>query len=363
MKFKIKIKSILIVLLYMACQTIYAACEPGAEYANGVTIQSNVTPNIANYNKYEANSYVDVGGIQALSSSDMRYAFVYIGCSGTVRNMKVKTSLSETDRIPSTNIYKLDANSPFAIKLEAGDSPASSTLYEINNVGKALLGGNGWDGPSSGLRLKFTVYLADDFKINNLTKDINNLEVARIYLVSHSTSDTPLPNIVTLPIKLSASFKSTEYTCALSQNSFLVELNDVSLSDLQVIGADATIAPKTLGLTINCPYLKNGDNREVKAYITDSINPFNTTNVLENKTGPSFATGVGVRLRDQNNTAISLDPNESKSLNKWTFGNLTTTQNIIYTINHTIKANYVRLNNRVTAGNVEAKALLNIVYD
>jgi type 1 fimbria pilin len=359
MKFKIKIKLILIVLLYMACQTIYAACAPGTEYANGVMIQSNVTPNITNYNKYEANSYVNVGGIQALNSSDMRYAYIYVGCSGTTRNMKVKTSLSEANRIPSTNIYKLNASSPFAIKLEAGDSPANSTLYEVNNVGQALLGGNGYDGPSSGLRLKFTIYLVDDFKINNSTSNINNLEIARIYLVSHSTSDSPLPNIVTLPIKLSASFKSTEHTCTLSQNSFLVELNDVSISDLKAVGSDATITPKTLGLTINCPYLQNGDNREVKAYITDSINPLNTTDALENKTGPSFATGVGVRLRDKNNTAISLDPNESKSLNKWTFGNLTNTQSI----NHTIKANYVRLNNRVTAGNVEAKALLNIVYD
>lgn len=348
------IQAILLIFLSIYGHMVYGDCDVVTAYKTGINIVSNVQNDILKYNKYETVSNINTGELTESSEKKLVYDTVFGDCGGKYRNVYAITSLDESNRIVGTSIYKISKDSPFAIQLEIGDSPEKSVYSPVNSVETPLLT-SAWNGYTSGIKMKFKLYLIKDNLQKETAKSINDLQVGKVYM-----KDTSGLKIGTeVPIKLTAYLTKEEHTCALTQPSYSLALEDVSLRQLPTVGEDSTLAPKTLNLSINCPYLKNGGSREVNAYITDSYDPSNATSILTNKEGSGFATGVGVRLRDKNSEAINLDPNESKNTNKWTFGYLATEQ----TINHVIRANYVRTENRVVAGNVEAKALLNIVYD
>lgn len=347
-----KFKSIVLVFLFFPSIT-WAVCLPSVPSAEMIAT-AILPPNVVPYNKYDVSDYVGgAGDYEVASVAKFQYSTAYTCVPNMARKFKARVTLSERASVPNGEDAYIIPGSSLAVSVKVADYPSSVYQTVKNNEDTLIVNYGGY---SNGVKIEVTTYI---LKGNFSLLNISSLKVADLFLTSTSYVEMSVSKIPVRFTLISAAVSTREYTCSLNQNAYNIALEDISIRNLNTIGQDSTLAPKSLLLSINCPYLQNGGNREIKAYITDGLNQMNTGNILQNTVGSGFSTGVGIRLRDKNNNIIGLDPGQSKTTNKWTFENIGTAQNI----QHTIKANYVRTANQVTAGNVEAKALLNIVYD
>lgn len=333
------------------------ACNVGSSFTGGYTMPT-LTASTTNINKYETSSIQSNVFSRGVATVDASIFRVYDSCSLNPQYMRtVYGTIFNTNVTQfSTDVYRLNSNPALGVKVEMGDAPMTATLKVVNNVETPIYQ---YDGDSHGVKIRVTLYVLPKTAAMTsypATININKLQVATINLRRNSTGaqvSTPIP------VYLNATVNISETTCTLSPTDYTISLPDVSIRQLGLPGSETSLSNNTATLSINCANLNNGGGREIKAYMTDTLNQANASNVLQNQTGTGYATGVGIRLRDKSNNIISLDPNQSETTNKWTFGNMNTST----IIQHIIKANYVRTNNNVTPGTVRAQAYLNIVYD
>lgn len=333
------------------------ACNVNSNFTSGYNMPT-MTASTMNINKYEGTSVQSNVYSREVASTNFDIFRVYLNCTvGLNRTLYGNVQANNLTAYDS-NIYRLNNYPALGVKVEMGDSHAVSTLNKLNTSELAIYS---YNGDTHGAKVRVTLYILP--RITSMTSypttiNVTNLRIATISL--RKVSDNSLvPSNTQIPIYLNATVNINESTCALAQNNYTIALPDASVRDLGLVGNETSLSSNTTTLSINCANLNDGAGREVKAYMTDALNQSNTTNILENQTGSGYATGVGVRLRDKNNNIIGLDPNQSKNTNKWTFGNLNTSQQL----QHVIKANYVRTSNNVSPGTVRAQAYLNIVYD
>lgn len=331
----------------------YGICTKAA-FDIYLTSSNSLLPKTMNYNKYDSGDYVGgVGGFQMLNQADYSYAAIY-SCTNDRRILKARMTLSTPVSVPTgQNAYQLPNNPNLAVAVRVADT--GGALANISTIPYNVIN---YAGPTNGIKIEVTTYLKKGYSSQDFIT-ITSQPIAELYLTDTSGNDLNVARFTIYYTVSSGNITLVEYTCSLRSSTYSVALENVSMRYLPAVGQDSTLTPKNLDLTIDCPYLQDGKNREIKAYITDGLYPINSTSILRNKEGVGFATGVGVRLRNTVGNIINLDPNESKALNKWTFSNIGTSQ----VISHQLKVNYARTANQVTAGNVEAKALLNIVYD
>jgi hypothetical protein len=335
------------------------ACSLGTTVKNGFYLptMSLVTKKI---NVYEASAVSSQINIQDVKTSTVDITRIFDACS--VKPQTKKTLYGNVNSANVTpflgNIYRLNNTPALGVKVEVADSPSAQPFYEVGTSETAIYQ---YDGDSHGARVRVTIYILprtnsmSAYPSNNI--QINNLHIADITLRTTSTGAIVASKI---PVYFNANITIQQTTCALSQSSYTLNLPDTNMRQLGMIGEGTSLTTgNTITLNINCADLVNGGGREVKAYITDALNQTNASNVLQNTVGNNYATGIGIRLQDNNNNIINFDPNQTKTVNKWTFGNLNTSQNV----QHIIKANYVRTSTKVTAGLVRSMAYLNIVYD
>lgn len=331
-------------------------CQTGTNFTGGYTMPT-IAATTTNINKYETSSIFSNTSTRGVATSDSTIFKVYDRCSLSPKVMRTVfgTILSNNVTQFSSDIYRLNSYPSLGVKVEMGDAPATETLKTISTADTPIYP---YDGDSHGLKMRVTLYILP--KTGTMTSypptiNISDLKIATINL--RKTSDNTQAGNPIL-VSLNATVNISETTCTLTPTDYTIKLPDVSIRQLGIPGSDTSLS-NSATLTINCANLNNGGNREIKAYMTDANNQSNAGNILQNEIGTGFATGVGIRLRDKNDAIISFDPNQSKTTNKWTFGNMNTSTNI----QHTIKANYIRTDNKVTPGLVHAQAYLNIVYD
>lgn len=354
----IKVQLCIALLLCSINAETLAECVVGSNFTSGYNMPTLSTTAI-NINKYEGSSVQATVSSREVASTNFDIFRVYDKCPISTAEKALRTiygNVYASNLIQfAGDIYRLNIAPALGIKVEMGDAPSSATLKTLNTNELSIYS---YDGDSHGVKMKVTLYVLPrtTAMVTYPTNiNISNYQIATIRLRKSNG------NLVAsaIPVYLNASVNISESTCALRQTNYSIDLPAISIRELGTIGNETNLSGNTVTLEINCAYLSDGAGREVKAYITDAISLGNTSNALSNKTGSGYATGVGIRLRDKDNTIITLDPNQSKSTNKWTFGKLATSP----TLQHVIKANYVRTANTVTAGSVQAQAYLNIVYD
>lgn len=332
-------------------------CKVGSSFTGGYTMPT-ITATTTNINKYETSSIFSNTSTRGVVTSDSTIFRVYDTCSTSPKVMRTifGTILSNNVTPFGSDIYRLNSYPSLGVKVEMGDAPTSALLKTVSTTDTPIYP---YDGDSHGLKMRVTLYVLP--KTGTMTSypspiNISNLPIAAINLKKTSDNTQAGDQIL---VYLNATVNISESTCTLTPTDYTINLSDVSIRQLGLPGSETSLSNNTATLSINCANLNNGGNREIKAYMTDTLNQSNASNILQNQTGTGFATGVGIRLRDKNDAIISLDPNQSKATNKWTFGNMNTST----IIQHVIKANYVRTSNKVTPGTVRAQAYLNIVYD
>ena len=335
----------------------FADCGVGSNFTNGYTMPT-INATTLNINKYETSFGGSTSTAREAAVTNYDIFRVYTGCTiGVNRTIFGNIQASNVSSY-SSEIFRLNGYPAIGIKVEMADSPSAAQFKTLNTTEVSIYS---YSGDSHGVKLKVTLYVLP--KTSTMTSyppsiNINNLKIANISL--RRTNDGVLiPSGTQIPVYLNATINISESTCSLNQTDYTITLPDTSVRNLGLVGDETNFSGNTATLSINCANLNNGNGREVKAYITDALNQSNSSNILSNQIGTGYATGVGVRLRDKNSQIIALDPNQSKSTSKWTFGNLGTSQ----LIQHIIKANYVRTSNQVTPGLVRSQAYLNIVYD
>lgn len=354
-----KLKLILSAFLFLLPVDLYASCDRTA--SNFIVATASILPKKINYNKYDNGTYVGgEGAYEIIGKATITYPTVFTCTSTTQRRLKARMTLLNEVAVAGpegiVSAYRLRDNDSIAVAVRVANNSSNAVYQLLNTMGSDI---SDYSGYSNGVKIEVITYLKKGYASSGLVIE-NVEEIASLYLTTPEGVSMPSVSDAKISYSInSASIQLVEHACSLNGSTFSLALNNISIRNLNFVGQDATIAPKTLNLNINCPYLQNGGGRRIKAYITDGLNLSNTGTILQNKEGAGFATGVGVRLRDKDNNIIGLDPAQSKIMNEWTFGNIQTNQNI----SHSIKANYARTANKVTAGNVEAKALLNIVYD
>ncbi|WP_434277389.1 fimbrial protein [Acinetobacter sp. CE-15] len=354
----LKYKLLFMLSTLPASFAVFADCSVGSNFTSGYSMPT-MNASTMNINKYEGTSVQSNVYSREVASANFDIFRVYTGCTvGTNRTILGNVFATNVTAYDA-NISRLNAYPALGIKVEMGDAPASGTLKTLNTTELAIYS---YSGDTHGVKMRVTLYVlprTSTMTSYPTTINVSNLRIATISL--RRVSDNVLiPANTQIPVYLNATVNISESTCSLSQSSYTIALPDVSVRNLGLVGNETALSSSnTATLSINCANLNDGAGREIKAYTTDALNQSNATNILENQVGAGYATGVGIRLRDKNNAIISLDPNQSKSTNKWTFGNLSTAQ----LIQHVIKANYVRTANTVTPGLVRSQAYLNIVYD
>ena len=354
---KIKILFFFLLLIH----SVSYACSVNTAYTNGYNLPNVTTAVNKNINRYEGSS-IESHSSAHLTNATIDIFRVFNGCPVNNVASKYLRILFGNIHSPAVtyfgnDIYRLNSQPTVGIKVEFGDAPAASTLKVLNLSEKDIYE---YDGDSHGVKVKVTLYILP--KPENLTNyppniTITNLQIATITL---RRKDNNVMIATAVPVNLNTRITINESTCSLNNSEYTITLPPATIRILGAVNVGTSLTTNnTATLNINCPHLINGNGREIKAYITDALDQASSSNVLKNTTGNGYATGVGVRLQDQNNNIISFDPNQSKSLNKWTFGLMGTSQ----TIQQIIKANYVRTASTVTAGAVQSRAYLNIVYD
>ena len=201
----------------------------------------------------------------------------------------------------STDVYRLNSNPALGVKVEMGDAPMTATLKVVNTVETPIYQ---YDGDSHGVKIRVTLYVLPKTAAMTsypATININKLQVATINLRRNSTGAQVSTSI---PVYLNATVNISETTCTLSPTDYTISLPDVSIRQLGLPGSETSLSNNTATLSINCANLNNGGGREIKAYMTDTLNQSNASNILQNQTGTGSATGVGIRLRDQSNNII-----------------------------------------------------------
>ncbi|WP_010115522.1 fimbrial protein [Acinetobacter sp. P8-3-8] len=333
------------------------ACNVGSSFTSGYTMPT-MSASTTNINKYETSSIQSNVFSRGVATVDASIFRVYDSCSLSPKYMRTTFGTIFNTNVTqfSSDIYRLNSNPALGVKVEMGDAPMTASLKVVNAIETPIYD---YDGDSHGLKIRVTLYVLPKTAAMTSypsTININKLQVATISL--KRTSNGALV-ATTIPVYLTATVNISESTCTLTPTDYTINLSDVSIRQLGLPGSETSLSNNTATLSVNCANLNNGGGREIKAYMTDTLNQSNAGNILQNQTGTGYATGVGIRLRDKNDAIISLDPNQSETTNKWTFGNMNTST----IIQHVIKANYVRTSNKVTPGTVRAQAYLNIVYD
>lgn len=354
----LKYKFLLMLCTLPASAAVFADCSVGSNFTSGYNMPT-MSASTMNINKYEGTSVQSNVYSREVASANFDIFRVYAGCTVGVNRTILGNIFASNVTAYDANISRLTNYPALGIKVEMGDAPATATLKTLNTNELAIYN---YSGDTHGVKLRVTLYVLP--RTSSMTSyptniNISNLRIATISL--RRVSDNALiPTNTQIPVYLNATVNISESTCSLSQSSYTINLPDASVRNLGLVGNETALSSgNTATISINCANLNDGAAREIKAYTTDALNQSNATNILENQVGNGYATGVGIRLRDKNNNIINLDPNQSKSTNKWTFGNLSTSQ----LIQHIIKANYVRTANTVTPGLVRAQAYLNIIYD
>lgn len=334
------------------------ACVVGNNFTNGYTMPT-MSATTLNINKYETDFGNSALSAREVAATNYDIFRVYDNCTtglnrgiyGNIHGANVTTY--------KNNIYRLTANPSLGIKVEMADAPVAANFQTLGTSESLIYT---YAGDSHGVKLKVTIYILP--KTSTMTSypatiPISNLRIATISLRRMNNAQLIPTTNGQIPVYLNATINISEATCSLNQSNYTIALPEISARNLGIVGEETSTSGNTATLQINCAYLNNGNMREVKAYMTDVLNQSNSSNILTNQTGANYATGVGIRLRDKDDKIISLDPNQSKTTNKWTFGALSTSQ----TIQHTIKANYIKTANTVTPGLVYSQAYLNLVYD
>jgi len=338
-----------------ASYSAFANCSVGSNFTNGYTMPT-MTATTTNINKYETSSILSNTSSREVAATNFDIFRVYSPCTVGILRTVYGTLFGTNITQFSTDIYRLNSNPALGVKVEMGDAPTSAALKPISTTETAIYS---YAGDSHGLKLRVTLYVLPKTAAMTsypATININKLQIATISL-KRTVGGAQAGD--SIPVYLNATVNISETTCTLTPTDYTINLPDVSIRQLGLPGSETSLSSNTATLGINCANLNNGGGREIKAYMTDTLNQSNSSNILQNQTGTGYATGVGIRLRDKNDAIISLDPNQSEATNKWTFGYLNTSTNI----QHVIKANYVRTDNKVTPGTVRAQAYLNIVYD
>lgn len=336
-----------------------AYCDLGNDFTAGYSMPI-INATTTNINKYEGAPVSSIIFSREAASTGFNLYKVYVNCT-------VGESRTIYGRVSSTNFTEYGNNifrftnpsySALGIKLEMAD-PSQPALTPIGLTDTSIFS---YNGDSHGLKAKLTLYiLPRTAGMAAYPPQVNFVKLLVGYITLKRNYDGLItPANTWIPIYLSATVNINESTCSLSPTDYIINLPDTSIRKLGLVGNETTLSTSnTATLSINCANLRDGANREVKAYITDALDQSNASDILQNQTGSGYATGVGIRLRDKNNNAIRLDPLQSRNLNKWTFAKMGTSP----IIQHTIKANYVRTGSTITPGLVRSQAYLNIVYD
>ena len=334
----------------------FANCTVGSNFTNGYTMPT-MSATTTNINKYETSSIQSNTSSRGVVTSDSTIFNVYAPCTVGVNRTVFGAVFSNNVTQFSSDVYRLNNYPALGVKVEMGDAPAEKPLTTVTTTETSIYS---YAGDSHGVKIRVTLYvLPKTAAMTSYPTTPINLSSLRIATISLKRVSNGTQAGNPIPVYINATVNITETTCTLSPTDYTISLPDVSIRQLGLPDSETSLSNNTATLSINCANLNNGGGREIKAYMTDTLNQSNAGNVLQNQTGAGYATGVGIRLRDQNNNIISLDPNQSETTNKWTFGNMNTSS----IIQHIIKANYVRTNNKVTPGTVRAQAYLNVVYD
>lgn len=356
----LKYKLLLIAATLPISLQAFAECKIGNDFTSGYSMP-NMTASTTNINKYEGAPVSSAIFSREVSSASFNIFNVYVGCPVGV-SRTIYGSLFPASFTPySNNIFRF-TNSSYAalgIKVEMGDAPAAAALKPLGLTDLPIYS---YSGDSHGVKVKVTLYILPrpagmaayppQIKFANLLVGFISLK--------RNSDGTLIPAGTLIPIYLTATVNIQESTCTLSPTDYTINLPDISVRTLGALNGETTLSGNnTATISINCANLRDGAGREVKAYITDALNPTSAGSILINQTGAKYAKGVGIRLRDQNNNIIRFDPSQAKKINKWTFANMGTSP----IIQHTIKANYIRIASSVTPGLVFSQAYLNIVYD
>ncbi|WP_130832922.1 fimbrial protein [[Erwinia] mediterraneensis] len=157
-----------------------------------------------------------------------------------------------------------------------------------------------------------------------------------------------------LSVNVSFAGNYLEETCEISINggsyNETVRLPTLLANSLSKDGSEVGIQPFTVGLK-ECPF-----NRNIALIFRGSLSGVDTlTGNLINSDGQSYAKNVQVRLRKENGIAIKIN-------------DITTAQDYIIpatgeeVIHNYTASYYAKGNDSVTAGEVEAKAIIEIIY-
>lgn len=153
------------------------------------------------------------------------------------------------------------------------------------------------------------------------------------------------------PLSGSASGTLSGVSCTISNKDLTKQLDDISVLDLNSVGA--TAAPMLFQLSLNCPT----GNTKVAITLTDSSDATNRSDTLK-LAGGSTARGVGIQLLKGDSTPILLGPDsaDAGNANQWVAGTATGGGFLI-----PLQARYIRTGT-LTGGTVKAIATYTMSY-
>lgn len=153
------------------------------------------------------------------------------------------------------------------------------------------------------------------------------------------------------PVSGTATGSVAAYSCTIAQKDLTKQLDDISVLDLNAVGA--TAAPMLFQLSLNCPT----GNTKVAITMTDSTDATNRSDTLK-LAASSTAKGVGIQLLKGDGSPILLGPDsaDAGNTNQWVAGTATGGGFLI-----PLQARYIRTGT-LTGGTVKAIATYTMSY-
>ncbi|MCW8026917.1 MULTISPECIES: fimbrial protein [Pseudomonas aeruginosa group] len=144
-------------------------------------------------------------------------------------------------------------------------------------------------------------------------------------------------------------------TCKLQTPRVSVNFGQLDMSEV-ILEAQSSF--RSFELKLLCAGGETGTRTKMFVTFTAAVNPTNTSDVLSLSSG-STATGVGIQIRRDDNTAIKFGPDSTaaNNVNQWKVGE---NGNVEVTI--PLKAGYKKTGQKVTAGTANGTATFTFSY-
>ncbi|MFG9466488.1 fimbrial protein, partial [Pseudomonas paraeruginosa] len=144
-------------------------------------------------------------------------------------------------------------------------------------------------------------------------------------------------------------------TCKLQTPTIPVNFGQLDMSEV-ILEAQSSF--RSFELKLLCAGGETGTRTKMFVTFTDAVNPTNTSDVLSLSSG-STATGVGIQIRRDDNTAIKFGPDSTvaNNVNQWKVGEYGNVE-----VSIPLKAGYKKTGQKVTAGTANGTATFTFSY-